>query len=57
MWDKKKPDMQQAGASEAKNLLTDKESAGATRPLDAAANPAIGSCEVKHSSLAFGSSP
>jgi cytoskeletal protein CcmA (bactofilin family) len=42
MWDKKKPDVQQGAASEAKNLLTDKESAGATRPLDAAANPATG---------------
>ena len=42
MWDKKKPDMQQAGALEAKNLLTDKESAGAMRPSDVAANDATG---------------
>jgi len=38
MWDKKKPELQQAAAPEAKNLPTDRESAGAMRPLDAAAN-------------------
>jgi cytoskeletal protein CcmA (bactofilin family) len=42
MWDKKKPDMQQAAAPEPKNLTADKESAGAMRPLDAAANHATG---------------
>jgi cytoskeletal protein CcmA (bactofilin family) len=42
MWDKKKPELQQAAASEAKNLPTDRESAGAMRPLDAAANQATG---------------
>jgi cytoskeletal protein CcmA (bactofilin family) len=42
MWDKKKPEPQQAAGSEAKNLPTDKETAGATRPMDAAANPATG---------------
>jgi cytoskeletal protein CcmA (bactofilin family) len=42
MWDKKKPDMQQAGVSEPKNMLTNKESAVAMRPLDAAANHATG---------------
>jgi cytoskeletal protein CcmA (bactofilin family) len=42
MWDKKKPEQQQAAALEAKNLPTDKESADAMRPLDAAANPATG---------------
>jgi cytoskeletal protein CcmA (bactofilin family) len=40
MWDKKKPELQQAAASEAKNFPTDKESAGAMRPFDAAANHA-----------------
>ena len=42
MWDKKKPDMQQAAAPEPKNLLTNKESAVAMRPLDAVANHATG---------------
>jgi cytoskeletal protein CcmA (bactofilin family) len=42
MWDKKKPELQQAAASETKNLPTDKENAGAMRPLDAAANQATG---------------
>ena len=42
MWDKKKPELQQAAAPEAKNLPTDRESAGAMRPLDAAANQATG---------------
>jgi cytoskeletal protein CcmA (bactofilin family) len=42
MWDKKKPDMQQAAASEPKNLLTNKESAVAMRHFDTAANQATG---------------
>lgn len=42
MWGKKKPDMQQAAAPEPKNLLTNKESAVAMHPLDAAANHATG---------------
>jgi cytoskeletal protein CcmA (bactofilin family) len=42
MWDKKKPDTPQAVAPEPKNLLTNKESTDAMRPLDATADRAAG---------------
>jgi cytoskeletal protein CcmA (bactofilin family) len=42
MWDKKKPDTPQAAAPEPKNLLTNKESTDAMRPLDATADRAAG---------------
>ena len=42
MWDKKKPGTPQAAAPEPKNLLTNKESTVAMRPLDATANRATG---------------
>jgi cytoskeletal protein CcmA (bactofilin family) len=42
MWDKKKPDAPQAAAPEPKNLLTNKKSTDAMRPLDATADRATG---------------
>ncbi|HVS88485.1 MAG TPA: polymer-forming cytoskeletal protein [Candidatus Acidoferrum sp.] len=42
MWDKKKPDAPQAAAPEPKNLLTNKKSTDAVRPLDATADRATG---------------
>jgi cytoskeletal protein CcmA (bactofilin family) len=42
MWDKKKPDAPQAAAPEPKNLLTNKKSTEAMRPLDATADRATG---------------
>ena len=40
MWDKKKPDTPQAAAPETTNLLTNKKSTDAMRPLDATADRA-----------------
>lgn len=42
MWDKKKPDTPQAAAPEPNNLLTNKESTDAMRPLDVKADRATG---------------
>jgi cytoskeletal protein CcmA (bactofilin family) len=42
MWGKKQPDTPQAAAPEPKNLLTNKKSTDAMRPLDAAADRATG---------------
>ena len=42
MWDKKKPDTPRATAPEPKNLLTNKESTDAMRPLDSTADHATG---------------
>jgi cytoskeletal protein CcmA (bactofilin family) len=42
MWDKKKPDTPQAAAPETTNLLTNKKSTDAMRPLDATADRATG---------------
>ena len=42
MWDKKKLDTSQAAVPEPKNLLTNKSSTDAMRPLDATANRATG---------------
>jgi cytoskeletal protein CcmA (bactofilin family) len=42
MWDKKKPDTPQAAAPEPRNLLTNKKSTDAMRPLDATADRATG---------------
>src|SRR5258706_130754 len=42
MWDKKKPDSPQAAVPESKNLLTNKKSTDAVRPLDAIANRETG---------------
>src|SRR6267154_2381542 len=42
MWDKKKPDMPQAAVPEQKNLLGNKESTDAVRPVDAMANRETG---------------
>ncbi len=42
MWDKKKPDATQAAVPEPKNLLTNKKSTDAMRPLDATADGATG---------------
>ena len=42
MWDKKKPDTPQAAVPEQKNLLVNKESADAVRPVDAMANRETG---------------
>jgi cytoskeletal protein CcmA (bactofilin family) len=42
MWGKNNPDTPQAAAREPKNLLTNKESTDAMRPLDAKADPAPG---------------
>jgi cytoskeletal protein CcmA (bactofilin family) len=42
MWDKKKPDTPQAAVPEPKNLLTNKKSTDAMRPLEATANHPTG---------------
>jgi cytoskeletal protein CcmA (bactofilin family) len=42
MWDKKKPDTPQTAAPEPRNLLTNKKSTDAMRPLDATADRATG---------------
>jgi cytoskeletal protein CcmA (bactofilin family) len=42
MWDKTKPDTPQAAAPEPKNLLTNKKSTDAMRPLDATTDRATG---------------
>src|SRR5258707_2143360 len=42
MWDKKKPDTPQASVPERKNLLANKKSTDAVRPLDAIANRETG---------------
>src|SRR5712692_4442900 len=42
MWDKKKPDTPQVGVPETKNLLTNKKSTDAMRPLDVIANRETG---------------
>src|SRR6267142_3023825 len=42
MWDKKKPDTPQAAVPEQKNLLANKESTDAMRPLDAITNRETG---------------
>src|SRR5712664_113566 len=42
MWDKKKPDTPQAAVPEPKNLLANKESTDAMRPLDAITNRETG---------------
>src|SRR5712672_2782144 len=42
MWDKKKPDTPQAAVPEQKNLLGNKESTDAVRPVDAMANRETG---------------
>ncbi len=42
MWDKKKPDTPLAAVPEPKNLLTNKKSTDAMRPLDATTNRATG---------------
>jgi cytoskeletal protein CcmA (bactofilin family) len=42
MWGKKQPDTPQAAAAEPKNLLTNKKSTDAMRPLDATADRATG---------------
>jgi len=42
MWGNKKPDRREAAAQESKNLLTNKKSADAMRPLDATAERATG---------------
>jgi len=42
MWDKKKPDARQAAAPEPANLLTNKKSTDAMRPLNATAERATG---------------